>query len=140
MATADQVKALVRSHGEGDDLQFDTVALQVAARAARQGHTKLATELRDSIEAAKSAAGEPKGRSLRPVPVVRLSGELAGLLTVSYSQVGSGVITGIGAAAWTSCRSDFGSSSRYYRRCCGEMPRCRVTSIGVRERRIYEAK
>jgi hypothetical protein len=46
MPTADQVKALVRSHAEGDDAQFYAVAMQVAARAARSGQTRFAKELR----------------------------------------------------------------------------------------------
>ena len=33
----DEVKALVRSHAAGDDTKFYSVALQVAARAARSG-------------------------------------------------------------------------------------------------------
>jgi len=84
MATADQVKALVRSHAEGDDSQFCAVALQVAARAAKQGHTRMATELRDLIDAAKAAATASGARQLRPVPVVKPRGELSGLLAVTY--------------------------------------------------------
>ncbi|MFV0306711.1 MAG: AAA family ATPase [Desertimonas sp.] len=83
MATADQVKALVRSHAAGDESRFYSVALQVAARAARSGQNKFAQELRELIDEAKSDAGKP-GRSLRPVPVTQPRGELAGLLAVSY--------------------------------------------------------
>ena len=54
MATADQLKALVRSHASGDENQFYSVALQVAARAARSGHNKLAQELRDLVDEAKA--------------------------------------------------------------------------------------
>ena len=82
MATADQLKALVRSHASGDENQFYSVALQVAARAARSGHNKLAQELRDLVDEAKARSGSP--RSVRPVPVTRPRGELAGLLAVSY--------------------------------------------------------
>lgn len=84
MATADQVKALVRSHADGDDSQFYAVALQVAAKAAKQGHTRMAAELRDLIDAAKAAAGTTPGRQLRAVPVARPRGELSGLLAVTY--------------------------------------------------------
>ena len=42
MATNDQLKALVQSHGEGDDSQFYSVAMQVAAKAARGGQSKFA--------------------------------------------------------------------------------------------------
>lgn len=83
MATADQLKALVRSHADGDDTHFYSVAMQVAARAARSGQTKVAQELRELIDAAKAASAK-EGRQLRPVPVVQPRGDLAGLLAVSY--------------------------------------------------------
>ena len=86
MATADQVKALVRSHAAGDESQFYSVALQVAARAARGGQNKFAQELRDLIDQAKADAARP-GRPVRPVPVTQPRGELAGLLTVSYPEL-----------------------------------------------------
>ncbi len=53
MATADQVKALIKSHSEGDDSRFYSVAIQMAAHAARQGHSNLAQELRTLIDDAK---------------------------------------------------------------------------------------
>jgi SpoVK/Ycf46/Vps4 family AAA+-type ATPase len=84
MATADQLKALVRSHASGDEKQFYSVALQVAARAARSGQSKFASDLRDLIDEAKAASASEKGRSPRPVPVTQPRGELAGLLAVSY--------------------------------------------------------
>ncbi len=52
MATADQLKALVRSHASGDERHFYSVALQVAARAARRGQNRFAQELRDLIDEA----------------------------------------------------------------------------------------
>src|SRR5262245_15885269 len=87
MTTTDQLKALVRSHAEGNDDQFYAVALQVAARAARQGNTKMAAELREAVDAAKADPNRPKERSLRPVPVVQPRGELSGLLAVSYPRL-----------------------------------------------------
>ena len=42
MATAEHVKALVRSHAADDDERFYSVALQVAAHAARNGQSKFA--------------------------------------------------------------------------------------------------
>ncbi len=83
MATADQFKALVRSHADGDDGHFYSVAMQVAARAAKQGHSKFAQELRELVDSAK-AASEEGGRKLRPIPVTQPRGDLAGLLAVSY--------------------------------------------------------
>lgn len=86
MATADQVKALVRSHAEGDDARFYAIAIQVAAQAARSGHGKFATELRDLIDRVKARAQPvaPATRGAKPIPLGQPRGELAGLLTVGY--------------------------------------------------------
>lgn len=83
MATADQFKALVRSHADGDDGHFYAVAMQVAARAAKQGQVRFAQDLRDLIDAAK-AESHSNRRQLKPVPVTQPRGDLAGLLAVSY--------------------------------------------------------
>src|SRR5258708_1916374 len=82
MATADQVKALVRSHAEQDDTKFYSVALQVAARAARSGKSNFAQELRDLIDGARKEA-QAVGPE-RPVPMATPRGDLAGLLSVAY--------------------------------------------------------
>jgi SpoVK/Ycf46/Vps4 family AAA+-type ATPase len=82
MATADQVKALIRSHADGDDTRFYAIALQMAAQAARLGHTKLAQELRDLVDHAKVRAKTVF--PARPVPIVQPRGELAGLLTAAF--------------------------------------------------------
>ena len=55
MASADQIKALLQAHADGDDDRFYSVAMQMAAREARMGHGKLAQDMRDIIDAAKSA-------------------------------------------------------------------------------------
>jgi SpoVK/Ycf46/Vps4 family AAA+-type ATPase len=83
MATAEQLKALIRSHTEGDDERFSSVALQVAAHAARTGHTKLAQEVRDIIDEARPRTIRRPG----PVPVVQPRGELAGLLSAAFPSV-----------------------------------------------------
>lgn len=87
MATADQVTALIRCHAEGDDERFCAVALQIAARAGRQGHTKFAQELRALVDQAKAKAMAVRtGPGQKPVPIAQPKGELAGLLTVGYSK------------------------------------------------------
>jgi len=85
MAKADQIKALIRCHAEGDDTRFYAVAMQVAAQAARSGHGNFAQELRERVDKAKtqSRAAE-SSRSARPVPLAQPRGDLAGLLTVGY--------------------------------------------------------
>ena len=54
MASANQLKALLQSHLEGDDARFYSVAMQVAAHEAKLGHGKLAEELRGLIDQAKA--------------------------------------------------------------------------------------
>lgn len=85
MAKADQIKALIRCHAEGDDTRFYAVAMQVAAQAARSGHGNFAQELRDLVDKAKTQSkAAASSRAPRPVPLAQPRGELAGLLTVGY--------------------------------------------------------
>lgn len=46
MATADQVKNLIKAHIEQDDERFKTTVLQIAANEARRGHDTFARELK----------------------------------------------------------------------------------------------
>ncbi len=89
MASAEHLKALLKSHMEGDDDRFFSVAMQVAAHEARLGHGKLAQELRAMIDDAKSLRGAGS-----PVPIGRPRGELATLLEDSYpkSQLGEMIL------------------------------------------------
>lgn len=83
MATNDQLRALVKSHADGDDPQFYAVAMQVAAKAARSGHSKFAQDLRDLVEDLRQrSAVSPRVASV--IPVAQPRGELSSLLTVSY--------------------------------------------------------
>ncbi len=84
MATAEQVKALLKSYSEGEGEHFVSVALQIAADAARGGKEKLALELRNLADEIKRK--QASGRIGRAVPIARPTGELAGLLAVSYPQ------------------------------------------------------
>lgn len=83
MATADQLKALIKSFSEQDATRFYRVALQLAAHEARLGHGKLANELRGLIDEVRGQAGIIQTGS-RPVPISKPRGELEGLLSVSY--------------------------------------------------------
>jgi SpoVK/Ycf46/Vps4 family AAA+-type ATPase len=82
MATAEQLKALLRSYAEGDGERFLTVSMQLAAHVARKGQTKLAQELRDLIDQARERAAAPPAN--RAVPLARLPGELGDLFAASY--------------------------------------------------------
>ncbi|HBA55419.1 AAA family ATPase [Syntrophorhabdus aromaticivorans] len=53
MATADQIKSLIRSHFS-DEERFTTIVLQLAAHEANQGHGMLAHEIRQIVDKAKS--------------------------------------------------------------------------------------
>ncbi len=54
MATANQIKMLVKSHFEENDEKFNTIALQIAAHEARLGHTNIANDIRKIIESSKN--------------------------------------------------------------------------------------
>lgn len=82
MASAQQIKALLQSHIEGDEEHFFAVAMQVAAHEAKLGHGKLAEDLRELIDQAK--ARQKILGSRRPTPIAQPKGELASLLDASY--------------------------------------------------------
>src|SRR5262249_38269586 len=70
MATAEQLKAMLRSYVEGDGERFLTVSMQIAAHAARKGQDKLARELRELVDEAKERAAAPPASPA--VPIARL--------------------------------------------------------------------
>lgn len=96
MASADQIKALLKSHIDGDDQRFFSVAMQVAAHEAKLGHGQLAEELRILIDQAKRRQILPRQGNEHPIPINRPRGDLATLLTVSYpkSRLGDIVLDG----------------------------------------------
>lgn len=83
MANANQIKALIKSHSEGDNEWFYSVALQLAADSARQGHTNLARELKKIIDDAKINDNKNKNKE-NLVNINSPRGDLAGLLSISY--------------------------------------------------------
>ena len=82
MTASRHLIALLKSHIDGDDEHFLSVVMQVAAHEARQGHGKLAQELRDLVDAARLRTKE---RGKKPVPLAQPKGELASLVSVGYS-------------------------------------------------------
>ncbi len=82
MTAAKHIIALMRSHIDGDDEQFLSVAMQVAAHEARQGHGKLATQLKTLVDKARHQNVE---HSNRPIPLVKPKGDLAELVSANYS-------------------------------------------------------
>lgn len=84
MAIATQIKALLKSHVDGDEALFLSIAMQMAAQEAKQGHGKLAKEIRDLIDEAKS---NPHKSDATPIPLAKPKGELGHLLNVSYPKL-----------------------------------------------------
>lgn len=82
MAIGQQIKALLRSHIEGDDEHFFSIAMQVAAHEAKRGHGKLADELRILIDEAK--ARQRILGAKKPTPIAQPRGDLANLLDASF--------------------------------------------------------
>ncbi|MFC4949343.1 AAA family ATPase [Pseudonocardia sp. GCM10023141] len=79
--SGEHIKALVRSHASGDDDAFYSVALQVAAQAARQGHHRLAGDLKAAVD---------RSRTDRPGKVTSIAqprGDLAELVVATYPTV-----------------------------------------------------
>lgn len=82
MATAQQIKALIKSYGEADNEQFVSVALQIAAHEARSGKSKLGAELKELVDEIRGKQREAKITGT--LPIARPSGELATLLAATY--------------------------------------------------------
>ena len=82
MATAQQIKALLKSYAETDREQFVSVAMQIAAHEARAGKGRLATELKKLIDDIRDKQRDPIPTGA--VPIARPRGELAALLSASY--------------------------------------------------------
>jgi SpoVK/Ycf46/Vps4 family AAA+-type ATPase len=85
MTMARHIVALLQSHVAGDEERFLSVATQLAAHEARQGHGKLAQQLQELITTAKNKAviqDRPAGKA---VPIAQPRGELASLLAARYS-------------------------------------------------------
>ena len=77
MSSAKQILAMLKSRAEGDDDMFFSIALQVAASEARQGHKSTAEEIRAEIERARGK--RPRGASV-PIAFGTPRGNLEGLL------------------------------------------------------------
>lgn len=84
MATARQIIAMLSSHNEGNEEQFLSIALQVAAAEARRGRKDVADELRKLVDQARV---RPALATTSPIPISRPRGELQNLLDASYPKV-----------------------------------------------------
>lgn len=78
----EHITAMVRSHASGDDSAFYSVALQVAAREARQGHHVLADDIKKAVDASRSAT--PRSNVTK---LAQPRGDLADLIEASHPEV-----------------------------------------------------
>lgn len=75
MSNAKQILAMLQSQADGDDEQFYSIALQIAASEARQGRRTTAEKLRAAVEAARSGS-----KSSVPIQFAKPRGELEGVI------------------------------------------------------------
>ena len=85
MSDTRQIVAMLQSRAEGDDDQFYSIALQVAASAARQGHRRTAEDIRSAVDEARSAS--PASHSSVVVPFSAPRTSLEGLLELRQPRV-----------------------------------------------------
>jgi hypothetical protein len=83
-----QLLALLSSHIEGDEEQFLSIVLQLAAQEARQGRADEADKLKRLVQKARNQqrAARPAGGQT-PIPLARPLGELQGLVESGYPKV-----------------------------------------------------
>src|SRR6202051_3696838 len=87
MTTSRHIVALLQSYIAGDEGRFLSIATQLAAHEARQGHGKLAQELRELIDTARGKVAPVGRRGVGPAPVAQPKGELSSFLSVRYSDI-----------------------------------------------------
>ena len=94
--TTRQILALLNSHIEGDEDQFLSVALQIAAQQAREGRADDAEKLKRVVQKARDRRrlGSPTGVQT-PIPMARPRAELKGLVESTFPKItlGSMVLT-----------------------------------------------
>ena len=83
MATADQLKSLIRSHFSDESERFHTIALQVAAHEAKKGHSDLAHDIRSILDMERKKSG-PR--------VLSFPKDLKGLMLIEESETSKQVL------------------------------------------------
>lgn len=80
-----QFVALLNSHIDGDEEQFLSIALQVAAQEAREGRHEEADKLKRLVQKARDQRRRGSFRGAQtPIPLARPKGELQGLVESTY--------------------------------------------------------
>jgi SpoVK/Ycf46/Vps4 family AAA+-type ATPase len=78
MATAEQIKSLIKSHFNTDMESFYTVSLQLAAHEAKKGHSSLAHDIRTILD---------RNRQKKRQKVSSLPSSLQGLVLTEYPEI-----------------------------------------------------
>jgi SpoVK/Ycf46/Vps4 family AAA+-type ATPase len=84
VSNAKQIVAMLRSQAEGDEEQFFSIALQVAAAEARRGRRETANEIRAAVDESRTSRGV---RPSIPIAFSRPRGELEGLLELRATTI-----------------------------------------------------
>lgn len=80
MASADQIKGLVKAFGEGNTERFYATAMQIASAESRKGHTNFARELKKLIDKAKKSQSTDFLDRDKTIPLSRSNQELSHLI------------------------------------------------------------
>ena len=76
MATAEQIKSLLQSHYKNDNERFTSIALQLAAHEARQGHLSIAKDIKALVDRSK----------IDGFKVIKINPDLSDLVLVYYPE------------------------------------------------------
>ncbi|MBV36360.1 MAG: hypothetical protein CMP47_13055 [Rickettsiales bacterium] len=82
MATAEQIKALVRSIKDNDEERFYNIALQVASSASKKGQSRYASDLKTLIDKGRDSYK----RRGEPSKIAEPKGELADIMYAAYPE------------------------------------------------------
>ncbi len=82
VASAKQLIGLLKSHVEGNEDRFYDLALQLAVAEEQKGHTRLAEQLRQWVEAGQA----PKTNFRSSTPIARPRGELGSMIGTTYPE------------------------------------------------------
>jgi len=81
MSSARQLLALLKTHVQGDEQEFLSIALEVAAREARMGHGNVAERIRNLVDEARTKNSSVQRRA-GSIVVLQPRAELATLLSI----------------------------------------------------------
>lgn len=84
MSASQHIIAMLKSYIEKDENQFYSVAMQAAAKEARQGHSQVALAIRALVEEAREKS---KRSSFNPSQVRTSQADVAGLLAISEPSI-----------------------------------------------------